>query len=118
MDDCSRYGSVISDDNGMVVSFSEKSALPGSGLINAGIYLLERKIADAIEKDQMVSLEKDIFPNLVGKGLSSVVGDSYFVDIGTPESYASAEKILTADCAEYNKNKPQNSYPSYLNHKH
>jgi NDP-sugar pyrophosphorylase family protein len=97
MDDCSRYGTVILDDNGMVLSFSEKSLALRTGLINAGIYLLERKLIETIEKERMVSLERDIFPNIVGKGLVGVVGGGVFVDIGTPESYASAEKILATD---------------------
>jgi NDP-sugar pyrophosphorylase family protein len=94
MNDCSRYGSVVMDDKGMVRSFSEKSSVSGAGLINAGIYLLERRLVENIEKERMVSLERDIFPNIVGKGLAGVVGEGVFVDIGTPESYASAEKIL------------------------
>jgi NDP-sugar pyrophosphorylase family protein len=105
MDDCSRYGSVILDDKGMVKSFSEKSLVAGSGLINAGIYLLERKLVENIEKDRMVSLEKDIFPSIVGHGLVGVVGGGVFVDIGTPESYASAEKILATDFTDKKKGK-------------
>ena len=94
MDDCSRYGAVVLDDKGMVKSFAEKSSVSGSGLINAGIYLLERKLIEIIAKNCMVSLEKNVFPHIVGQGLAGVVGDGVFVDIGTPESYASAEEIL------------------------
>ena len=96
MNDCSRYGSVVLDDNGMVQSFSEKSLVSGAGLINAGIYLLDSKLVETIAKDRKVSLEKDVFPHIVGTGLAGVVGDGVFVDIGTPESYASAEEILKA----------------------
>lgn len=94
MNDCSRYGSVILDNNGIIQSFSEKSLISAPGLINAGIYLLERQLIEPIEKGRMISLERDIFPHIVGKGLAGVVGGGVFVDIGTPESYASAEEIL------------------------
>lgn len=103
MNDCSRYGAVILDDSGMVKSFTEKLSVSGSGLINAGIYLLERRIVETIANDRMVSLEKDIFPHIVGKELAGVVGDGVFVDIGTPESYASAEKILATDFTDKNR---------------
>ena len=102
MDNCNRYGSVVLDENGMILSFSEKSSVSGSGLINAGVYLIERRLVETIEKDRMVSLERDIFPNIIGKGLTGVVGEGVFVDIGTPESYASAEKILATDFTDKN----------------
>ena len=33
------------------------------------------------------SIERDVFPRLVGDGLFAYVGEGYWLDIGTPERY-------------------------------
>jgi NDP-sugar pyrophosphorylase family protein len=38
-----------------------------------------------------VSLEREIFPSWIGRGLYGFRNTERFVDIGTPESYASAQ---------------------------
>ncbi len=96
MEDCGRYGSVEIDGEDRVNAFSEKSSLPRSGLINAGIYLLEKRLLQAIPAGQATSLEREIFPSLIGRGLHAVVGRGPFLDIGTPESYATADLFLAA----------------------
>ena len=94
VDDCRRYGSVQIGKNGAVQAFLEKSPVQSSGLINAGIYLMERDIGEAIPVGQAYSLETDFFPRFVGRGLYAVVGKPPFIDIGTPESFASAGEII------------------------
>ncbi len=94
MDDCRRYGAVETAADGRVLSFREKNPDLGAGLINAGVYLFERATLDAIPAAQPVSLESDIFPDLIGHGLYAAAGDGPFLDIGTPESYGSAEAFF------------------------
>ena len=96
-DRANRFGSVIVDQEGMVTGFNEKVA--GSGLINAGVYLVEKSVLSGLRRDRPVSLEHDIFPALAGAGLRAVVGDGPFLDIGTPESLAAAESILGHELA-------------------
>ncbi len=96
-DDCRRYGSVRIGPEGAVESFAEKSLDFGTGLVNAGVYLIERRAAETIPTGRAVSLENDVFPALIGRGLFAVVGESPFTDIGTPESYADAEEFITAE---------------------
>ena len=55
--------------------------------ISAGIYVLERSVLDLLEPDEPASIERDVFPRLVGEGLYAYVGDGYWLDIGTPERY-------------------------------
>jgi NDP-sugar pyrophosphorylase family protein len=45
----------------------------------------------------MMSLELEVLPVLIGKGLFSVTGSGPFVDIGTPESYAATATVLGAE---------------------
>jgi len=94
MDDCRRYGTVAAVEDGRVLSFREKNADLGAGLINAGVYLFDRRTLESIPADRAVSLENDTFPALIGHGLYATVGEGPFLDIGTPESYASAERFF------------------------
>ncbi len=94
VEDVSRYGSVRVDKDGKIEAFLEKSQQRQPGLINAGIYLLERNGVKEIPEGKMISLEKEVFPNLIGKGLYGVLCEGPFIDIGTPESFHAAENVL------------------------
>lgn len=85
--DTKRFGVVKIGNNAEIESFFEKRKKQGLNLINGGIYLLNRKIFDYIPKSKEVSLEKEIFPRLIGKGFYGISFDNYFIDIGVPEDY-------------------------------
>lgn len=89
VDDASRYGRVEIDDDGTVERFSEKGEA-GPGLINAGVYVLDRSVVSAIPEGRAVSLERETFPSLIGARFFGEPGSFPFLDIGTPESYAAA----------------------------
>lgn len=99
MDDCRRYGTVVLGEDDRVESFLEKSPEMGVGLINAGVYLMEGKAARTIPEGCPVSLEREIFPDLIGRGLHGVSGSGPFLDIGTPESYGKAEDFFAGERA-------------------
>ena len=90
--DTSRYGSVRADDSGRITAFEEKQ--PGAGQINAGVYLLRHEVLADFPAARPLSLERDVFPSLIEKGLRAHVVESAFLDIGTPESFAMAEEFL------------------------
>jgi D-glycero-alpha-D-manno-heptose 1-phosphate guanylyltransferase len=94
IEDASRYGRVDIDEDGSVLSFSEKGEA-GPGLINAGIYVLQRSVVAEIPEGRAVSLERETFPSLIGKGFSGEPGAFAFLDIGTPESYAAASEFFS-----------------------
>jgi D-glycero-alpha-D-manno-heptose 1-phosphate guanylyltransferase len=89
-----RYGSVKIKKDGEVEGFFEKSSNRKPGLINAGIYILERETIGQIPDGKKVSLEKEVFPGLIGSGLYGEQCSGPFIDIGTPESFSKAEKVL------------------------
>jgi len=95
VDDTSRFGSVDTDATGTVRAFTEKGS-EGPGWINAGVYLLQRSIIATIPKGRPVSIEKEVFPSWVDKGLCAWRGDGDFLDIGTAESYAMADAFVTS----------------------
>jgi NDP-sugar pyrophosphorylase family protein len=90
VEDAGRYGRVEIDTSGTIMSFNEKTAAGGAGLINAGIYLVRRRLVETIPRHVACSLEKDIFPALAGTRLAGFTTQDAFIDIGTGESYRRA----------------------------
>lgn len=87
VEDTQRYGAVDVDASGRIVSFVEKGKDLAQGLINAGVYVFARAVLDLIPDGQAVSLERDILPRLIGRGLYGLPARGYFVDIGVPADY-------------------------------
>jgi mannose-1-phosphate guanylyltransferase len=87
--DPTNYGLVRLNENNSVREFVEKPSADqiDSNLISAGAYVLERSIVELIQPDRAVSIEREIWPRLVGKGLYGFPADAYWLDIGTPERY-------------------------------
>ncbi len=97
VDNVARYGQVKITDAGKILTFAEKGG-SGSGLINAGIYLIDRELLTELPEKQFVSLEKDFFPELVRTGLLfGQVSSGAFIDIGTPESYLQAQHFFSPE---------------------
>jgi mannose-1-phosphate guanylyltransferase len=90
VEDSSAYGLVHSDSQGAVLEFLEKTGEAVPGEINAGMYVLERSVLELIRPGEEVSIERDVFPRLVGEGLHGLRLDGYWMDIGTPERYLQA----------------------------
>jgi mannose-1-phosphate guanylyltransferase len=90
VDDSSAYGLVRCDEQGQVLEFLEKTGETVPGEINAGAYVLERAVLDLIPAGRAVSIEREVFPRLVGEGLSGLLLEGYWMDIGTPERYLQA----------------------------
>jgi mannose-1-phosphate guanylyltransferase len=88
--DAAAYGLVHSGEEGEVLAFLEKTGEHAPGEINAGMYVLERSVLDLIPPGEEVSIERDVFPRLVGEGLGGLPLDGYWMDIGTPERYLQA----------------------------
>ena len=94
LEDTSEYGSVTIDKD-RVIEFAEKTGEQVSGLINAGIYILNNpEILDYIPEG-VVSLEKEVFPRLVESNkLYAVTDKDDLYDIGTPERLKKADKFF------------------------
>ncbi|HWB07812.1 MAG TPA: sugar phosphate nucleotidyltransferase [Pirellulales bacterium] len=92
--DASRYGGLETADDGRLLRFSEKR--PGTGLINAGVYLFRRRLLGEFPSGSPLSLEHDVFPKLLAAGARLMVHrcQAPFLDIGTPESIGQAESFV------------------------
>jgi mannose-1-phosphate guanylyltransferase len=92
VDDPTPYGLVRRTDDGEILEFVEKPEPDqiDTDEVSAGAYVLERSVLDLIPADEEVSIEHQIFPKLVGKGLRGVRLSGYWTDIGTPDRYLQA----------------------------
>ena len=93
MRDFDRYGAV--DWNGdLVTGFHEKQPC-AEGLVNGGVYAIDRSQLDMSLYPKRFSFEKEVLEPLAGYGLvAGRVQDGYFIDIGIPEDYARAQREL------------------------
>jgi len=69
-----------------------------SRLVNAGRYLFEVEVLDAIQAGRVVSMEREVFPGLADKGvLNGFPFEGYWSDAGTLEGYLTATSMLLAN---------------------
>ncbi len=89
VEDPSAYGLVRIGAGGAVQEFVEKPSPDqiDTHNISAGAYVLERSVLEMLEPEQPASIERDVFPRLVGEGLFGYVASGYWLDIGTPARY-------------------------------
>ncbi len=94
LEDVSRFGSVELDNDDRVVAFREKGR-HGPGLINGGIYVIERSVFDVRDFPLKFSIEYDLLQvetdRLRPIGMRS---SGYFVDIGIPAELERAQREL------------------------
>jgi mannose-1-phosphate guanylyltransferase len=103
VEDPSRYGIVPTDNNGKVTGFIEKPPGPKfeTNLINAGYYIMEPSLLERIPGDRRVSVETEIFPELVeDEKLYAVPSETYWIDAGTPETFLKANLDLLTGIRE------------------
>jgi NDP-sugar pyrophosphorylase family protein len=92
VEDASRYGTVQVDSAQKVVGFLEKAGCDRPGMVNGGVYVFDQSVLEYIP-DGPASLEKDVFPRLLSKGVYALEHHGMFIDIGTPEDYARAQQL-------------------------
>ncbi|HWM21085.1 MAG TPA: NDP-sugar synthase [Ilumatobacteraceae bacterium] len=97
VEDPSSFGIVELDGDGRVERFVEKppAGTMTSNLINAGTYVLEPSVVERIAPGRPVSLEREVFPDLVERRtLFAAATDDYWIDAGRPELYLRANLDL------------------------
>ena len=98
VENVSEFGVVDIKDDSNVIGFVEKPKPEDapSDLINAGAYFLEPQILDYIEKNRLISMEKEIFPQIIndtGKFFGFEF-KGYWIDVGRIKSYIDVNKFL------------------------
>jgi D-glycero-alpha-D-manno-heptose 1-phosphate guanylyltransferase len=107
MEDCSRFGTLVCDNEGYLKYFREKQS--GSGLINAGIYIFSSLVINDLPKSRPLSFEYDIFPLLIktGKKIRVFTASGPFIDIGTPETISKASDFIIQNRSAWLLNKEE-----------
>lgn len=98
VENVAEFGVADVRDDGKIIGFVEKPKPQDapSNFINAGAYLLEPEILDYIETGRLVSMEKEIFPQII-KDTNRFFGfkfEGYWMDIGRISSYKQAHSFL------------------------
>jgi D-glycero-D-manno-heptose 1,7-bisphosphate phosphatase len=87
-----RYGAVETQGS-LVRRFRERADDTGSSQVNAGVYLVSRRIVEHLSAG--CSLERDGFAKLAEIGqLRANVYQGRFIDIGVPEDFARAQSLV------------------------
>jgi mannose-1-phosphate guanylyltransferase len=92
VEDARPYGLVATDADGRVLEFREKPTELVPGDVNAGTYVLDPSALEGWPAGDMISIEREIYPSLIGGGrpVFGFLSDSYWMDLGTPEKYLRA----------------------------
>lgn len=81
-----RYGRVKVNAGQRIVSFEEKTPEEACEYVNAGMYLFDRELFYSIQKNKATSLEKELLPMFLDKGVYGRITHGRFMDIGVPET--------------------------------
>lgn len=92
--DTARYGRVEVNEAGWITSFHEKNDQPAPGFISGGVYFFEARVMEDIVARGSVSLEREVLPAEIPRGLLAFKTSGYFIDIGVPEDYLRAQAEL------------------------
>jgi D-glycero-alpha-D-manno-heptose 1-phosphate guanylyltransferase len=93
--DVSRYGAVHVSSEGFIDEFSDKGR-QGPGLINGGIYVIDKSVFDVKDFPARFSFEHDVLETELARVRpTSIISDAYFVDIGIPADLERARRELT-----------------------
>lgn len=96
VEDVSRFGAATAVA-GRLVRFSDKTA-SGPGLINAGVYLLKAGLFDEFDLPPAFSFENDFLAPFSNRLQPAALEcDTYFIDMGIPETYGLIRAGLTED---------------------
>lgn len=104
VEDPSPFGCARLDGANRILEFVEKPK-PGtepSKLVNAGHYLLDPQVLDAIPPGRFYSLEKELFQPWTQQG-QPIYGfpfRGYWIDCGRPESFLEAHRAVLAERGE------------------
>lgn len=92
LENTGRYGRVSVNRNRKITGFSEKDPEAGKGLINGGVYVIEKAFLMEPWYRGRFSIEKDCFESRFSESrMFGFISDNYFLDIGIPEDYQKAQ---------------------------
>ncbi len=93
VDNAARYGTILLGIENAIEMFKEKDNIEQAGLINGGVYILNRKLYLSKTNEAVpFSIEKDFYESRINElHIFGFEYDGYFIDIGIPEDYNKAQ---------------------------
>jgi len=93
VDNAARYGTIQLGRLNKIAAFKEKDNMEKEGLINGGVYILNREVYfNKTEVDTAFSIEKDFYEKRLKElNIFGFEYNGYFIDIGIPEDYKKAQ---------------------------
>ena len=109
IEEASRFGVVVTDNDNKITEFEEKPEHPKSNLASMGIYIFTwSNLRKALIEDEKIHPDSDfgkhIIPKMLGEGQSLYAYrfKDYWKDVGTIESYWAANMELIKTLPEFN----------------
>jgi mannose-1-phosphate guanylyltransferase len=97
--DARAFGCVPTDPDGRVIDFLEKMENPVTNSINAGCYVFNASVISQIPEGEVVSIERETFPQLVksGRPVYGYKEQSYWLDVGTPAALFKGSRDIVGE---------------------
>jgi len=92
VENAARYGTIKLGD-GFIKAFKEKDSIEKEGIINGGVYIINRELfLNKTDVLKPFSIEKDFFETRINElNLMGFEYKGYFIDIGIPDDYKKAQ---------------------------
>jgi mannose-1-phosphate guanylyltransferase/phosphomannomutase len=94
------FGIVIAAEDGRIQRFLEKPSWGQvfSDTVNTGIYVMEPEVLEEVPAGEVWDWSADVFPRLLERGVPVYgwVGEGYWEDVGSHESYLKAQADVLA----------------------
>ncbi len=106
VDDPTSYGLIETDTEDRVTRFLEKPdwSEVTTNMVNVGTYVLEPDVLTQIPSQTEVSIEREVFPQLLARGelICAYSSPAYWIDVGTPERYLQLHHdLLSGKSSQY-----------------
>ncbi|PKP11792.1 MAG: D-glycero-D-manno-heptose 1-phosphate guanosyltransferase [Bacteroidetes bacterium HGW-Bacteroidetes-4] len=93
MQQFNRYGTVETSDS-RIIKFNEKKPV-NKGLINGGVYVIEKQSFELLNLPVKFSFEKEILEKeTLQWNMQALICEGYFIDIGIPDDFKKAQQEL------------------------
>ncbi len=115
----SKYGIIVTDNNGFVSSFQEKPSQEDakSNLANTGIYIFNYEIFNYIPENTFCDFAKNVFPSVLSSGIkiNTFPHKGYWSDIGSIEQYKQSNyDLVNQKVASYHPNVKLSKHGLYV----
>ena len=100
-----RFGEIRQDKAGWITSIETSPGNSKNPLVNGGVYIIARNLLNAYKGNTSTkfSLEGELLPELFKnkKRVAGFLSKTTFIDIGLPQDYNRAAKVLSRHCGTF-----------------